>query len=89
MNRLKELKARCKGGVSIFFDEHKVNYAQVDDQLVSDGVQVSKDIKDKMNELDSMVYIYFYPDTPIGLYTVNHYDIGLAVDECLRILNNE
>ena len=88
MRKLNELKQRCKGGVSIFFDDHKVNYMSISDHCEDDRLDINNDVLNKMIELDSIISIHFYPDTPIGSYSVHHYDIELAVDECLRILND-
>ena len=86
MRKLNELKQRCKGGVTIFFDEHNVNYMAID--RFCEDLDIKQDIREKCIEFNSVVSVYFYPDTPIGFYEVNHYDIELAIDECLRILND-
>ena len=41
----------------------------------------------KMIETDTIVNIQFYPKTPVGSYSVYHYDLDMALDlalECLK-----
>ena len=45
-------------------------------------------IKDKIIELNTIVELQFYPDSPIGFYKIYHYDIEMAVDDAIKIINN-
>lgn len=40
-----------------------------------------------MKELNSIIDLHFYPDTPIAFYKVYHYDLEKAIDKALSILN--
>jgi hypothetical protein len=40
-----------------------------------------------MKELDTIIEIHFYPDTPIGGYSIYSYDINDAIDKALLTLN--
>ena len=43
----------------------------------------------EMIKRDEVVRVHFFPHTPVGSYTVYHYDIDLALDRCLSILRGE
>lgn len=48
---------------------------------------IEPDVYDKMEELDTIVELQYYPDTTVGCYKVYHYDIGMALDKALLSLN--
>lgn len=95
MNKLKELLNRCKCGVIITVNEHRDYYQTVEtalEEVYACDPSLSKDIppevKGKMIELDTIVNIHFYPDTPIGFYNIYHYDIDLAIDDALSCFDS-
>lgn len=90
-DKLAELVSRCKGPVYVTVNNHKAfyesaktaweNLCSLDEDLNKDtGAETVK----KMIELDTIIEVHFYPDTPIGFYQVFHWDLesalALAID---------
>jgi len=89
--KLKELLSKCKAGVIISVNEHRNYYSSAELTLerLYDGVcdpEIADDVRNTMLETDTIVEIQFYPDTPIGFYSVYHHDIECALDEALSAL---
>jgi hypothetical protein len=90
MEKLEQLINGCKAFVAIEVNEHR-NYYEPAEQFLIDR-EADEDIDDKeiykkMIELDTIVMVQFYPDTPIGFYRVWHYDADAAIDKAVEILN--
>lgn len=88
MDKLKELIKRCKCGVFVTVNEHRGYYRTAEEQLeeimsLECPPEIERDVWDKMIELDTIINVHFYPDTPIGFYEVYHYDLDSALDEAL------
>ena len=95
MERFKNLVSSCKCSVSISVNKHRDYYetaAQHFDNLHSMSPDLIKDIDkntmDKMVEYNTIVNISFYPDTPVGFYAVYHYDLDLALDIAVKIIED-
>ena len=90
MDKLKELLMKCECGVFIEVNEHRDYYQTAEQAILEDierdGEKLDEDIKAKMIELNTIVRVQFYPNTPIGHYVVYHYDIDLALDAALSCL---
>lgn len=89
MDELKELLSRCKCGVFITVNQHRDYYQFVTQKLeeidcLEDPPDISKEVRAKMIEADTIIEIQFYPDTPIGSYSVYHWDLDMALDEALE-----
>jgi len=91
MNKLARLSSLCKCEVSLIINEHKVYYQTakywIDEQVLG-GKYVAPHIKAGCIAEDNTVLLSFYPDTPIGSYTVIHYDLEAALDEALEIMDH-
>ena len=92
-DKLTLLLERCKCGVYITVNEHRDIYQSAADKLAElrdhepDGdLEIEKDIEVKMVELNTIINIHFYPDTPIGFYSLYHYDMNMALCQALEIL---
>jgi hypothetical protein len=90
--KLQSLISRCKASVSIEINQHRDYYLTIEESIAEYGDGKEKDNIDsevfaKMIESDTCVEIQFYPRTPIGFFKVYHYDVDLALDECLLILD--
>ena len=84
MDKLKELLSRCKCGVYVSVNEHRDMYESVEDHLSHRDIEdVESDVFKKMIETNTIIHIQYYPDTPIGFYSVYHYDLNMALDEAL------
>lgn len=91
MDDFQKLINRCKCGVYLSVNEFKDDYEDIQShvQSMSDialDFNVDEDIKDKMVELDTFVELTFYPDTPIGSYTVYHYSVEAAIAQAISAL---
>ena len=77
---LLELINKCKGSVSIIINGHRDCYESVKDNINADLIEdIELDVLLKMQEMDTMVELQFYPKTPIGFYRIYHYDLSLAI----------
>ena len=93
MEKLKELVNKCKCGVHITVNGHKDYYETVEQHFKlnptaeEDLEDIETDVYEKMKELNTIVEVQYYPDTPIGFYKIYHYDIEKAIDEAISSLN--
>ena len=94
MNKLAQIQQKCKCSVSININRYKDYYQtiqegidDVNQMLRSSGDNLlSQEMVNKMIEHNTIIDLQFYPDTPIGSYTIYHYDLEMALDEALKIL---
>ena len=67
-------------------DQHR-NYLESVEEYFNNLPEAFKDVEPevlaKMIEMDTVIDLQFYPDTPIGSYSILHYDLDLALDEAL------
>jgi len=94
MDKLKLLCSKCTNSVQITVNLHRDCHESVseyiDDLRYSQGsIIVNDDILSIMIERDTMVDVQFYPRNAVGSYSVFHYDIELAMDEALKIMEDE
>lgn len=88
MNKLQELKNRCKCGVYIEINPHKDVYESVEKNIFEDDKEdIEEEILKEMIKRDTIVRIQFYPNTPVGCYVIYHYDIEKGLDYAIKILN--
>ena len=91
MSDLSKLLQLCKCGVFININSHINSYTTaksvIDNNLADEFDDTSDDIRLKMIELNTIVEIQFYPNTPVGSYVIYHYDVDKAITEALDILN--
>jgi (2Fe-2S) ferredoxin len=95
MNNLNQLLSRCKFGVYVEINAHRDYYQSVDEAIkekIANEIitpdDLSEEIKQKMIELDTMIYLQFYPDTPNGFFKIRHYDFDLAIEAALKLLTD-
>lgn len=91
MEKFKELMSKCKASVHLTINDHKDSYQSVEEYLTYPNVEnieedIGYDIYEKMKELDTIVCLTIYPDTPIGSYQIYHYDIDEAIDKALKLV---
>jgi hypothetical protein len=90
MNKLENLLALCACEVGITVNEHR-NYYETAEVFLDEraGGECSPDIdpvvRKRMIETDTIVQVWFYPDTPIGSYSIYDSDLDVAVDRALEI----
>lgn len=88
-----ELAERCKGEVSVTFNEHRSYYESLEKNL-RDWCEVHEDaiedsVLEEMVKRDTSVRLQFYPSSPVGSYTVWHFDLDAAIDEAHAILDGQ
>lgn len=94
MNNLKKLLSLCKCGVFLTVNEHRDYYISAVERLedlagMECPPEYSDDVKQKMIESDTIIELQFYPDTPIGSYTILHHDIDAALDAAILMLTHK
>lgn len=88
MEKLQELYSLCKYGVIISINAHRNYYESVFDYLGVCIENIDIEVISVMEQLNTIVEIQFYPETPVGFHIVHHYDLESAVDKCLEILKS-
>jgi hypothetical protein len=88
MDILKSLIARCKCGLYLTVNAHRDNDQTAENYLeeILGDVGLSglpDDVQQKMIELDSIIELQFYPDSPDESHTIYHYDIEMTLDDAL------
>ena len=91
MDKMKALVALCKCGVYLTVNEHR-DYYQTAAQAIEEAEglecppEIEPAVKARMIEMDAIVRLQFYPDTPNGFYSIWHYDLDAALDAALACL---
>lgn len=91
MDKLKEILRICKCGVFLVINEHRDYYQSVEEKLeelkcLECPPDIPDNVRDEMIERDTVIDLQVYPDTPIGSYSVYHYDLDKAMDEILKAI---
>lgn len=90
MNKLEQLIDKCNASDNLTINLHKDYYETVEERLKSldpeDFGDISEDVRKKMIDMDRIVELQFYPNTPIGSYVIYHWSVDAAIDEALTIL---
>ena len=92
MDKLNELFNLCAASVTVTHNEHKGIYQTVDEflndqeQFTHERLDIDPDVRKFMIERNTMITLHAYPNTPIGFYTVYHWDLLAAVDQMIDII---
>lgn len=90
MNKIMGL---CKCEFSIIINGHKNSYESVGQYFEYGAWEERNDIDDEVfNEMvsrDTMVRVACYNRTPVGFYSVYHYDVTAALEEMLETLQED
>ena len=99
MTKLEEIMSRCKCSVCLEVNEHRDIYQTAEEYLTEQSENMdtemwewvigSEEIKQKMIETDTVIYIRFYPKTPNGFYAFYHYDLDILLDSAIEALNDD
>lgn len=84
--KLAELIKRCECGVYVTVNAHRDYYETVEQNLRERAHEIDADVLARMMETNTVVEVQFYPDTPIGSYSIYHFDLDAALDQALAIL---
>lgn len=92
-DKFKKILERCKCGVYLTINEHRDYYETAQKnldlqiELNEDFIEdVGKEVINKMVELDTIINLQIYPDTPIGFYSIYHYNLDHVIDTAYNIL---
>lgn len=93
-DKLQRLLARCKCGVFLEVNQHRDYYQSVEEALGEMAAlecppEIPEDVRAQMIATDTIVDLQFYPDTPIGSYSIVHHDLDAALDIALHTLGIE
>ena len=84
MSKLTELIKEAKFSVSITANNHRDYYETIEQYIkAEERKDISNDIWLKMIELDTCIELQVYPNTPIGSFTIYHYDVDKAIEKAL------
>jgi hypothetical protein len=88
---LEKLISLCKGGVYLNINEHKDEYLSAEDWMNNDNASFANNHPDlaiyrEMINKDTIICLQAYPNTPIGSYTVYHYDLASAISLMINII---
>lgn len=73
-----------KIGLTLSHNKHKEYYLSIKDYILSEHVEFSsEEEKNKVLETNEIWELQWYPDTPVGFYSV----AAATLEECLRIAN--
>ncbi|MFA5943174.1 MAG: hypothetical protein WC876_01770 [Candidatus Thermoplasmatota archaeon] len=94
---LERLMSLCACEVTIEINAHRNYYQPVDVWLRKRGdmsptkpaFEISDDVRCEMVRRNRLVEIRFYPQTPVGFYSVMHYDLVEALKNALACLEDE
>lgn len=94
MKKLQQILDRCKCGVFLTVNQHRDYYQTAKDALLEKQgyecpPEIDRDVQEVMEKTDTIIELQFYPDTPIGSYSLYHYDLEKILDEALEILKGE
>ena len=93
LDKLSQIASLCKASVTVYINKHRDHYQTLNKYLSDyaslnpdDFNDISDDVLSKMVELNNIIEIYAFPDSPVGSYHVMHYDLDLAMDAMLIAL---
>jgi len=92
MEKLKQLASMCKGTVTVQVNGYKNNYETASQHLANlklargEDFEIPEHVQQTMIQIGSVVEVSFYPDSPVGFYSVYHWDLEAAIDEALEIM---
>lgn len=92
MKKLQEIVNRCKGSVTVEVNPHKDIYMTPEAFLSEAGSDLDNthtDVVLQMIANNTIVIVDFYPRTPVAFERVYHWDIDMAMDIVLSLLNDE
>lgn len=84
---MKEIIENCKCGVYLTVNKHKDMYQSAENAInelneqrgSQEEPEIDEELKNRMIKEDSIYELQFYPDTPIGSYTV----YGTSLEEII------
>lgn len=85
MESLKELIRICEGSIDIEINGNRDCYESIEQYIPDeDKEEIPSDVYAKMIDINTVVRLWIYPNTPVSFFTIYHYDIEAAIDRALR-----
>ena len=89
MDDLIKLLSLCKCGIYLTVNEHRDYYQSAEEKLNEmhereEDPDITDEVRKKIIETNNIIILQFYPNTPIGSFTVLHYDIREALKIALE-----
>lgn len=87
MNKLVALQERCKFGVYVDINSHRIFCGNENgarkalEHVKFDGVEIADDIRKAMIERDEIVTVQCYPNTSSSSVMFAHYDVEQAISQ--------
>lgn len=90
--KLQALLNRCKASIHIVVNEHRLYYLSAQERLgelssYECPPEISDEVRAEIVRTDTIIDLQFYPDTPIGSYSIVHHSLDAALDDALECLN--
>lgn len=88
---LDKLLSLCKCEVSVEVNTHRNYYESVGQYVrgARDLGEIPDSIFYEMVKRDTVVKVQFYTHTPVGFFSVLHYDVNEALDMAVKIAERE
>ncbi len=89
MSKLQELIKKANQ-VNVYCNGHRSSYRTVEEELQNpslfeeDFEDMPEEVKQKMIESDIMICLQVYPRSPVGFFTIWHWDIEQAAEIALN-----
>lgn len=89
MDLFKQLLMRCKCCVFLIVNEHRDYYQTAEQRLDELDMgdcppEILPEVRKEMIKTDTIIDLQFYPDTPIGSYSIYHYDLDAALEAAIE-----
>ncbi len=93
MEKLQKLLDKCKCGVHLTVNQHRDYYQTAEEALKEkEGYEcppeIEPEVRAAMIDKNVIIDLQFYPHTPIGSYSIYHYDLDMALDEALECFDS-
>lgn len=88
MEKLKELASLCLS-MDISVNDHKGYYSTVAGHIDREEEDIDEAVFAEMVKRDTIVKVQVHPRTPVGFYTVYHYDVCEAIEIALNVIKND
>lgn len=91
MSKLQQILDKCKCGVFLTVNRHRDYYETAEETLLQmQGYEcpprIDNDVREIMEKTNTIIELQFYPNTPIGSYSIYHYNLEKILDQALEIL---
>ena len=93
MEKLNKIYLLCKCSITISINDHRDYYQTAEQSLNEIGMmneklvqEIGEDVYNEMIKTNTIIHVQAYPDTPIGFYSIYHYDLESALDKTIEAL---